>query len=299
MSAVGAYPYLVPPAGAINFGPWELFDGSWVPLPRQLEAWDPDTTLVVRQRVEVDYESVLAGSGLAGGTALMLTSSWTSNSSGMSGRVAQVLLFTSGAFALQGELQGQRVSGKLDLSTTLTLSAGKQERSSPVVVSAPGAVLARHSAQCAIESGTTRFPITVMDFASTKNDPNSSWRLDTSLDLLAPFYGSFLLYINSRDRDLVRALEAGKPNDAQVVLLSMLEEGVTSLLFELALGERVGLIEQDEWPTDSVGAVLRSLLQSASRYGLTASPDDISERPAFNSRLAGLVRARAHGRQFT
>lgn len=299
MPAGGAFPYLVPPVEAVDFRPWEVFDGEWRSLPRDLESWDPDVTLSVRRRVRVDYESVLAGSGLGRGSTFALTSSWVSNSSGMSRRFAQTLVSEPGAFTLSGELQGQYVSGKLDLVTTLTLLEPAKRRESAVVVSTPGAVIARHVATLTIEPTTTRFPITVMDFASTKNDPNASWRLDTSLELLAPFYGSFLLYINSRDRDLVRAIEARNPNEAQLVLLATLEEGVTSLLFELALAERRSLVEQDEWPAGSVGAILQTFLQTAVKYGLSGAPDDISERPAFASRLSGLVRARAHGRQFT
>ena len=213
MSVTGAPPYFLPDAGTVRFLGWQMGGTEGVPLPEHLDAWDPDTTVTVRQHVDVDYELVSLSAGLDERADYYLTATWSSSNSGMRGRLAQVIVARPGIFVLEGELPGQEISGTLDLETTLSLrSAAGVCRAG--VVAVPGSVLARSRHRLSLQASGAMFPISVVDFGATKNDALASWRLETSTDLTAPFFGSFLLYINSRDQELVRALESTKPTDA-------------------------------------------------------------------------------------
>ncbi|PJJ72949.1 hypothetical protein CLV46_2528 [Diaminobutyricimonas aerilata] len=298
MAASGALPYLVPRPDTVRFEPWTMFDEGWTALPAALAVWDTDTTLTISQTVHVDVDAAWMDTGLPAGTPLRLTASWTSSASGMRSLIAQSDVVASAPVVLQGTLHGQRVAGSLDIVTSLTPTP-VQGVHRPTVPTAPGAVLAEHAHRLTVESNTTMFPTAVVDFASTKIDVSASWRLETTADLDAPFHGGFLLLINSRDSELVRAIEARSASTTQQTLLAVLEGEVASLLFELAVLDREALLARDDWVAESVGAVLRGFLKAAESHGLHSIAVDSTERAAYLARLAGLVRSRGHGRQFS
>ena len=297
MASAGALPYLVPRLEAVRFQPWQIAGDTWTALPDVLSAWDPDTTFLVSQTVDVDLDLILVDTRLPPGTAFYVTATWTSSSSGMKMPIARVESSTSGPVVLQGHLEGRSIAGALDIETTLAL-ARSSDSDQPGIVSNAGAVLARASTRLNLESASSMFPVAVVDFARTRMDVDASWRLETTTDLASSFVGEFRLLINSRDRDLVRAVQSQSPSTLDGILVAELEGEVSALLYELALMNRLSISEGSDWPDGSVGSLLSSLLDTATEFGIRGVRSDPIERAAFVARIGALVRSQGQGRQF-
>jgi hypothetical protein len=298
MAVTGARPYLMPSASAVRFGIWSLFNQEWEPLPDSLETWDPEVSLRLSQTVELDVQQLLAETGLPVGAQFAVTASWTSATSGMKVPIARMETVDGGVVVLEGELDGRRIGGSLEIMTTVALVSLTVPVPVGVVASA-GAVVAEMSTRVNVEPDLVRFPVAVVDFSFTKTDANASWRLETTTDLFAPFFGEFRLLINSRDTDLVHAVETRAPTTVDLTLIAEMEGQVAAFLYEFAIMNRDALREEDEWPSNSVGQVLSGFIHVADRHNLTAVAADPIDRPAFVARLAGLVRVQGQGRPFT
>jgi hypothetical protein len=140
------------------------------------------------------------------------------------------------------------------------------------------------------------YPVSVIDFAQTRYAPSASWHLETGgVHLDAPFFGAFMLLINSRDKTLCDAIARGPKDKFNQALYDELEAGVASVMIELAIHEHDQLVE-GAWPLDSVGDVLKKTLE---RSGLVdAVPPSSYDLADFRTRLAGAVRNSGQGRLF-
>ncbi|WP_203884748.1 hypothetical protein [Planotetraspora kaengkrachanensis] len=272
-----------------------LLDATeWSPLPDAVDGWDPGTDLRTARRVQIDVDRFVQETGLhLGDVALII--SWTSSTTGMTEAAPPVRFDPLGAAVLDTVLVGERLSGILTLRSTISLVHPPTGRGVGVAA-IPGSVLAEHVQRVVLESMSSMFPVHEIDFTHTRLSPTASWHLETSTDLIAPFYGTFRVLINKRDRELTAAVARGGKDKRQQALLDELQSGVAALLLELALHLRTDLSEREEWPPDSVGDVLaRTLAASPLSVVTPPSPGDLAD---FRTQVSGAIRNLGRGRMF-
>lgn len=291
-------PFRVPSPECWRVGQWQLLrDDVWRALPDVLEDWDADTDLQVRQIIDVDREVIVGQSGLHPDAALVVTASWSSSSNQMTGFINRVLV-TERVVTMEATLPAGRIGGVLTITTSLTLG---EAGSAGAVASPkePGSVLLDSTAQVVLQGDGAMFPVAVIDFAATPFDVDSSWFLEVSSDLEAPFLGVVQLLINARDEELVRAITRPSFDAADQQLLLALEEGVAGVLAEAALSVRSELRDGGAWEAGTVGSVLISMLDDVERRGLSLPGSGPEAASDFRSRLSGVVRSLGYGRSFT
>jgi len=291
-------PFRVPSSATWRVGEWQLLrDDGWQALPGVLEDWDADTALHVRQVVDVDREAVVSQSGLGFGATLVVTASWASSSNQMSALIDRVSV-TEPVVTLEATLPPGRIGGLLEITTTLALG---QSGSAEAVAAAdePGSVLLESITTVALQGDGAMFPVAVIDFAATPFDVGSSWFLEVSTDLEAPFLGVFQLLINERDEELVRAITRPSSDASDRQLVFALEEGVAGVLAEAALTMRSQLRDGEDWEAGTVGSVLISMLNDVESRGLSLPGQGPEAASDFRSRLSGVVRSLGYGRSFT
>jgi hypothetical protein len=288
-------PYLTPSEGTVLWEPWAVYDGqTWAELPGAVDGWDAGTDLHVARRVRVDPERLRRETGLDLFNIAAVVS-WTSSTTDMTDAAVPVSFGPEGSAVVEAVLVGERLSGVLTLRSTVSL-VRTPASTSLGVASIAGSILSEHLQRVALESTSSMFPVHEIDFANTRLSPAASWHLETSTDLSAPFYGTFRVLINKRDRELTSAVARGAKDKRQQALLDELEAGIAGLLLELALYLRAELDEQDEWPADVVGDVLSRMLR-ASELSVSAPPSahDLAD---YRTQVSGAVRVVGRGRIF-
>lgn len=263
-------------------------------MPEAIDGWDPGTDLRAARRVRVDGARFVQETGLELAD-VALTVSWTSSTTDMTEAAPAAQFSPNGTALIDTTLVGERLSGILSLRSTVSLTRTAVGRGVGVA-SVPGSVLAEHVQRVVLESMSSMFPVHEIDFSHTRLSPTASWHLETSTDLTAPFYGTFRVLINKRDRELRTAVTRGAKDRRQQALLDELQAGVAAMLLELALHLRTELDEREEWPPDSVGDVLARTL-AASPLHLVAPPG-AAELAEFSTQISGAVRNLGRGRIF-
>jgi len=288
-------PYLIPRPGTVVWEPWMLLEAQeWSPLPDAVDGWDPGTDLRVVRRVHVDADRFVEETGLEL-KDVMLTVSWTSSTTDMT-EASPPVRFDAGGFAIADTiLIGNRLSGILTLRSTVSVTRPPMRRRIGVAA-IPGSVLAEQVQRVVLESASSMFPVHEIDFSHTRLSPTASWHLETSTDLTAPFYGTFRVLINKRDRELSAAVSRGSKDRRQQALVDDLQAGVAALLSELALHLRDDLAEREDWPPDSVGDVLARTLAASPM--LVVAPPSAAELADFRTQISGAVRNLGRGRIF-
>ena len=291
-------PYLVPGHDAVRFSPWQWLNGDgWSELPDRMPDWDSDTDLSIWREAVIDLERVHRECGLPADAALALTTSWTSSSTAMSRSAEPVPVTASGPFSLACVMTGDRIAGVVTIRTTLTLAQSPAVQR-PGTARLPGSILLEDLRTIALEATDPPFPMHEIDFSRTRLDPDASWHLETTTELTAPFLGTFLLLLNTRDKELIEAVARGRKDRRQEALVEELEHGVGALLLELALHLRTELEERREWPVGTVGNVLMRILNGPARLSalhLATGPHDLTEARTM---LWGTARAAGRGRRF-
>lgn len=288
-------PYFVPEPDAIVWGPWSLHDGlGWSELPEAVEGWDPAVDLQVARQVWVDPVRFRQQCGLDPDLVAVVVS-WTSSTTDMTESVPPVRLGVDGTAVVEARLIGERLSGTLTLTSTISL-VRQPEHHSAGMAAIPGSILAEDVRQLTLENVSSMFPVHEIDFAKTRLSPAASWHLETSTELSAPFYANFRVLINKKDTELCSAVSRGAKDKRQQAILDELEAGVSTLLLELALNLNAELEERDEWPLDSVGDILGRLVDgSNNRVVAPAAAHDLAD---LRTQLSGMVRASGRGRLF-
>ncbi|MFI7053295.1 hypothetical protein ACIBLB_14670 [Streptosporangium canum] len=224
-----------------------------------------------------------------------LTVSWTSSTTDMTEAAPAVKFDPNGMAIVDTTLVGERLSGTLSLRSTISLVRPSIGREVGVAM-VPGSVLADHVQRVVLESMSSMFPVHEIDFSYTRLSPTASWHLETSTELTAPFYGTFRVLINKRDRELRTAVARGIKDRRQQALLDELQAGIAALLLELALHLRAELSEREEWPPDSVGDVLARTV-AASPLHVVAPPSAV-DLADLRTQVSGAVRNLGRGRVF-
>ena len=287
-------PYLVPDAGDVVFRPWRLEDDD-SPLPADLEGWDPETSLVLTRRVEIDIAEVRRRTRLPDDVPLMVVAGWRSSSSGMRGRAGVLHDVRDGEGTLTARLPGDRVGGTVTVRTTLVV--GQSWVGPKGTPRHAGSVLAEDKVDVALEDRAGMFPIEVVDFATSRLHPKASWHLTLQPEMEKPFLGACWLSLNSRDSELIEAVSAKKPNARQDAVLAEMHHGVAQLMIEAAeMADDAFDLAHGEWPVDSVGDVLSRYIKgrSGERAGAVTLAD-VADRHADR---AGRSRQMGFGRAF-
>jgi hypothetical protein len=288
-------PYLVPQQDTVQWEPWSLLDVTgWRHLPEEIDGWDPGTNLYISRNVQIDVHRFRRETGLYM-EDIGLTVSWTSSTTDMTEAAPSVRFDSQGLAVVEALLVGTRLSGTLTIRSTVSLV-----RTSPwpdvAVANTPGSVLTSHTQRVVLETLSSMFAVHEIDFAYTRLSPMASWHLETSTDLLAPFFGTFRVLVNKQDRELSAAVLRGAKDRRQQAIVDELQAGVTALLLELALHLQHDLCSRIDWPIDSVGDVL-SRLMSASQMS-TVAPASPTELADLRTQISGAVRHLGKGRLF-
>lgn len=288
-------PYLLPDPGSHNFGPWERVVADEVePLEDTIPGWAPGTPVVLRRSIELDLELLLSSSGLEIDTELWINSSWIGSQSKIRERIYRQPA-RNGINIVEVHLPEDRIGGTVSVQTTVVLAGA--HHGSAGSATRPGSILVREETSIVLEGDSSSFPTCVVSFDETTNDSNASWHLVTSLDLEASFGGQYLLEVNEKDRALVKAIEAEKPNSEQRQMVNTMMGGVGEILLELAIRcEQEQQITQRDFSEGTVGAVLGGLLL---RSGLDTAVDftDATSAADFRCNLQGAVRRLGFGRE--
>ncbi|WP_147680696.1 hypothetical protein [Actinomyces ruminicola] len=251
--------------------------------------------------IEIDLEELLSSSRLPRSTPLTVAVTWRSMPSYMCGTVARVSLATSGRHVIKAVLPGEQVGGNMTIRTTVSLAADLAGLP-PGVACRAGSVLIEDAVSVILEGSGSRFPVTVEDFSECAWDSDASWHLSiVDEDLRSPFLTSCWLSINSRDRELVEAITAQRPDGRQEALLEEVFHNVTILMLEAGeVGEKMFLLSQQSWPPGTLGAVLASHVDPAMRsdYSDLGELTSLSMLASEASRRDGTARRMGMGRPF-
>lgn len=290
-------PYLTPADRVVEMHPWMHLDrGDSVPLVSPVEDWVTGTDLSLSRGVIVDLATLRDQCRLPPDTPLALVVSWRSDASKIQRR-----LFTRPVSESRNEIQvtlpGTEIGGTIQISTAVALLEDVHEP----MAGAPhirGAVLARDRVSVTLEGEGSMFPMAVVDFTTRTYDDQSSWFVETSTDLGANFSSEFQVFINERDKVLIKAIEAEKPTREQQALIEELSSGVMQVVLELAYALKAnGELGPEQHGDGSVGQVLRGLIEQTGDLdvGEMSDPSQIARR---HSRFQAMARRIAAGRTF-
>lgn len=289
-----ALPYLVPDDTVVTFGPWTTHDAD-EPVSETWEGWDAETDIRLERIARIEMGLLRAQTGLPVDVPLRMTASWESSTTRMRLPAGAVPVLGDGENRLCAVLPGSRVSGSVTLRTTLALA--RDWDAPPGVAARAGSVLRTDERRLVLQSDAPMFPIEVVDFASTTWDPMATWHLTVSSDLDAPFLGACWLSLNSRDRELIRAVSSEKPNLRQEALLETLYGGVAELLLELS---EIWARDEDNahraYPIESLGEVLAQYASTQGPVGPSPATTmvDAAARATFRQ---GTARRMGMGRR--
>jgi hypothetical protein len=292
--SVDARPYFVPSETAVTWSPWMLRGGDgWVELPDVADGWHPGVDLTVAREFQIDLERLQSDTGCTV-SDLLITLRWISSTTQMLECVAPMAVPPSGAGRIEALVPGDRIGGALTLRTAVVFGGG--ERRGPIgAAHIAGSILTDHSHTILLEQDSRMFPMQMVDFAATPYSPTASWHLEIDdADLSRPYLAAFMLLINSRDTVLRSAIEQQVKDDAATLLFEGLEEQVARLLLEVAVDQHEEVMAAD-WPTDSVGDVLKRTLVHSGLDAAATRDMAVADRCTL---IEGMVRKAGHGRLF-
>jgi hypothetical protein len=258
-----APPYPVPSEEAVRAGAWTTeIDGSTSGLPDWLPHWDVSQTLRAGRDLEIDLDRVYEESRLPDecrlGLSFVFTSELEDEACGITFEEARGTVHPR----LEIEIPGRLLGSTVLLSTALVLRESARADSGPVAYRR-GSILWSDIRRIQLYGDSSQFPITEVDFSECGLDPAAPWFLQIDGDLELPAMGAIQLLLNSRFRLVTEAARhVGTDRPELAVVRSQLFADVGRTLVEFALAHDE---PEREWPEDSLGTVLRSLLMSRFR----------------------------------
>jgi hypothetical protein len=254
-----ARPYLEPGPDAIRAGAWCLLtDGREEAAPDRIAAWDMSHTLRLRRHIELDLDRVIAETRLRR-PRLAISVVYVSDFEDEACRITLDQETGVVPVEIEVELDGAALGSTVTLLTSLVLTESSAAIQGPVAWRR-GSILWQDPRKITLFGNSSQFPLMEIDFTAEGLDPASPWFVQIGPDLELPAMGSILLLLNERFPLVTAAakeLDADRPELA--VVRSALYTDVGRVLVETALShEEIG----DDWPDDSLGAVLSALLLS-------------------------------------
>jgi hypothetical protein len=263
-----ALPYLTPADDAIRAGAWTTSDGdpaTRMPLTEWLPAWDLSQELRLRRQVEIDVGRVYQDTGVPTTSRIGISVVFASEFEDEIHRSDLDPSRETDRIEIDARIPGEVLGATVTLSTYLVLRdpAPQTDRH---IAHRRGSVLWSDSKKVRLYGDGSQFPITDVDFAEIGLDPAAPWFLEVGPELELPAMGSIQLLLNNRFPIVVEAARDNDPDRRDLaVVRSQLFADVGRTLTEFALAhDDIG----EEWPDDSLGAILSTALTSRFRESI-------------------------------
>jgi hypothetical protein len=258
-----ARPYFEPTPEAVRGGAWTAeFGGEERVLGDWLPYWDVSQTLRVKRQLEIDLSRVYAEARLPSDAQLALSVVFSSEFEDEACRITFAESEGVVPVDLEFDLEGYALGSSVELLTSLVLSqAGNaHDRADGPAAWRRGSVLWRDEKRVRLYGESSQFPVMEVDFAHLGLDAAAPWFVDIRSDLALPAMGSILLLLNDGFplvTEAARELNVDRPELAAI--RSVLHADVGRVLVEFALAQDD---LESEWPDESLGAVLRAVVES-------------------------------------
>jgi hypothetical protein len=228
-------------------------------LPEWIPYWDVSQELHVARRMAIDLDTVYGESRIPTSSRLGLSVVFASEFEDE----IYGTTFDETAGILHSEIEID-IAGR-DLGTTVTLLTAVILRDARPQTDQPvawrrGSILWSDQKRIRLYGDDSQFPVTEIDFSDCGLDPAAPWFVEIGTELELPAMGAVQLLLNSRFPLVVAAArDPDRDRPELAVVRSELFANIGRTLIEFALAQDE--IEQ-EWPDDSLGAVLAAALTS-------------------------------------
>ena len=254
-----SFPYPTVAPDAVRDGAWTIADADGsAALPEWLPDWDLSQRLTASRRLEVDLDRVYAETHIDADAGLAISVVYGSDFED----IVEIIDIDEqgGTFSAQltVDLPGELLGETVELTTSLILRDNSHEAHDHIAWRR-GSVLWSDIRRTRLHGDGSRFPVTELDFADHGLDPATPWLLEVGAEFATPAMGAVQLLLNSRFPlvlEAARELDPTRPELA--VLRSALHADIGRTLVEHALAQEI----EQEWPDDSLGAILAGLLAS-------------------------------------
>lgn len=261
-----AAPFALAPADALKPDPWMLWRGETaVELPASIDNWDVATPITVTRKVAIDVDRLRRVCHLPN-AVLNVAATWYASGTRLRGGSHAMELPTHGTqheCRIEVTAPGTELAGALRLSTLVVLAATPQDPH-PLSASTPGSVLWRDSQETLLEGVGSRFPMEVIDFASTGWLPSgASWYFDLGhFDLEAPVLGSVRLLINRASTEVIAAVTTQDPGPQAQAVRDFIRLDTCRCLLRAGLRDPEFIERAEEYAEDSLGITIRRLARA-------------------------------------
>jgi hypothetical protein len=231
-------PFHRPAPTTVHAGPW-INEASQEPVPERLITWDVATEIVLRRRVRVNLDGVLADCHLSPASTLYVSCFWRASLTSLVGRGTLVLIHrpAEGPVELQMRVSPGEAGEMLTLGTVVCLHDPADTRDD-LAPRDPGAVLWEDAFQVALEGEAPRFPVSTANFQALGWPRDAAWQLvwqHRDLDVSPSV--AFRLYVNTLHPLAVSSLQGDDP--ASQGVRSMLQADLARSILTFALREEV------------------------------------------------------------
>jgi hypothetical protein len=259
-----ALPHRVATDDHVRPGAWFLVDqDEQRPMPTWLVDWDCSTTVVARRQIELDGNGIRDEVGLPASTRLLAAATWRVTHSLLNGMVRAAAPTTladgSRVVDLEIRLSGLDLGPALELETVLLLADTRSHQGDPVAWRR-ASVLWKDRRKLRLMGDESQFPMAITSFPAQGLDDGAPWLLIVGQNLEAPAMGQIQLLINERFSTVTAAVQ-GTSTPSGSAIRSTLKVDVGRTLVERALSDDE-LLTHDDWPDDSLGQVLSSIVRT-------------------------------------
>lgn len=288
-------PFLTPEPTTITAEAWHYVMGDERHrLPKQFDNWTQGTPLRLTRNIEIDRNTIIEQTGLPENAELAIVVSWFSDATKIRRRVFRAPIHDH-PLNVVANLNGDEISAGIELRTSLIVNRDVAD-CAPWVANRVGSVLLDERFRFTLDRAASGFPMAVVDFSVTHLPAAASWHLESSTVLDSRFSSSFQVLINEKDKALIAALEADKPNKVQSLLLDNLISEVLAETLRIAYALRCsGELELEGHEYGSVGEVLANLVKRTGDVPVDIS-SEAGRLPLIRTQFEALVRELGVGR---
>lgn len=284
MNSRVAFPFLIVPENAVNFGGWMIGDPGAPLLPAEniLPGWDYERDLEVKAKIAIDCTQVSKSLGIPLEDMRLAIVMKMGTGTGKIPRRMDVLTkehidCEQSEFTLSAQIPSYRLSSRLRLEVAIVLGEQPRHASilSPVI---QGARLWSSQRDILLEDGgDSRFPVEMVCFSECfKGLPQvyAPWYVlwkRGSYD--SDFAGAVRLYVNSDFPDVKERFIDGDPLTLQSILASLMSQLITSAISDDEFDQSAS-----DCQDGSVGHQIRAWLDNAFPGQSTMSIRSLKDR---------------------
>jgi hypothetical protein len=247
----------------VNAGAWHYRsdDGTLLLVDGSIPGWDYLKNLELHREVEVDGARVAGTCDLPAGATFSLVVTAHSPSARFRRIVfrSNTLQRKQEKIAIRFELSGVSLSKEVRLEMEILLVHPVATKS-PFVATLPGSRLYGDILRIDLEGSGSRMPIEIADLTNQipgLTAPHASWHvlMETS-DLHAPTMRSLRVFLNSAERRVIDAMQAGDK-----LMLSLLGADVARRVLSAAIEDDDFIANPDDYEEGSIGEAAQRLLR--------------------------------------